>query len=553
MLMYSFELSGAKLVGMLHEFENWWASEQEAVRSGFQFHCIILDDLHLHNQGLLATMLLFYSFKYHLWADKWRPRFVWLWHAYASLVWLLYNIAGFQLLAMVCILEFLSNDSTLRTALLDSSAAWHCECWMLDTFDCMSSSLMAGGFSGMANAQADLSQVLMDGSFLQRWTCKQLCHPAAESTTSDAFRFDDKNHARDAIMKPSMRCTLGDSSTTTLADVMEFQVPGYTGNRCTCTSGTAIHDKCGSNELRCLNGVLLFLENCGSASEYVQSVHTAPVWPPGSISELPLWVIVSSSELKQFSQGDAPINLLTFSLLPLSESCCCLILNLDMHMSITLSDPSSSFHANIVMLSFCGKTHQMGLLVPVASSMFWDPELPILAICEVRLLNLQDLMQMLIAWSPHAQVGFATKELLNEGILSCCFFCWYHGRPSLSLFLAFDTQRVFQGWRFAVISIIRHLTLDHYIEYLDCLSYNGLKVLQVPWDPGVCHVLLSAGLRASRMLRRGECHGPYGPRHRVDWAAARRAMGPRPMGETHLATMLKEDQSEWTRRRRTED
>jgi hypothetical protein len=110
MLLYSFELSRAKLVGMLHEFENrWsymeklqllvltWASEHEAVRSGFQFQCIILDDWHLHNQSMLATMLLFYSLKYHLWADKWRPRFVRLWHAYASLVWLLYNISGLQL------------------------------------------------------------------------------------------------------------------------------------------------------------------------------------------------------------------------------------------------------------------------------------------------------------------------------------------------------------------------------------------------------------------------------------------------------------------------
>jgi hypothetical protein len=110
MLLYSFELSRAKLVGMLHEFENrlsymeklqllvlTWASEHEAVCSGFQFQCIILDDWHLHNQSVLATMLLFYSLKYHLWADKWRPRFVRLWHAYASLVWLLYNISGLQL------------------------------------------------------------------------------------------------------------------------------------------------------------------------------------------------------------------------------------------------------------------------------------------------------------------------------------------------------------------------------------------------------------------------------------------------------------------------
>jgi hypothetical protein len=71
---------------------------------------------------------------------------------------------------------------------------------MLDIFDCVGSSLMAGGFSGMANAQEDLSPILMNGSFLQRLTCKQLYYPAVESNTSAALRFGDENHARDQLL-----------------------------------------------------------------------------------------------------------------------------------------------------------------------------------------------------------------------------------------------------------------------------------------------------------------------------------------------------------------
>jgi hypothetical protein len=45
------------------------------------------------------------------------------------------------------------------------------------------------------------------------------------------------------------------------------------------------------------------------------------------------------------------------------------------------------------------------------------------------------------------------------------------------------------------------------------------KELQAPWDPGghAPQVSGDSGLRASRMLRRGECHGPSGPMHLVDW------------------------------------
>jgi hypothetical protein len=93
-------------------------------------------------------------------------------------------------------------------------------------------------------------------------------------------------------------------------------------------------------------------------------------------------------------------------------------------------------------------------------------------------------------------------ELSYEDNENCCRLYWYPGGPALFSLL------VFQGGRCALISIARYPTVDYYIDYLDSLSYNGLKVLQVPWDPGVCNVSLSAGLRASQMLRRGECQGP---------------------------------------------
>lgn len=70
-----------------------------------------------------------------------------------------------------------------------------------------------------------------------------------------------------------------------------------------------------------------------------------------------------------------------------------------------------------------------------------------------------------------------------------------------------------------MISITLYLALDKYIDYLDSLNSNGLKGLQIPWDPGVCNVSLYAGLRASRMLRRGECHGLFGTLHQVASAA----------------------------------
>jgi hypothetical protein len=76
-LLYSLESSGAKSVGLVHEFENSWsymenlqvpililASEQEALRNGFQFQ-------------------RFYSFKSYLLADKWRSRFLVLRRAHA--------------------------------------------------------------------------------------------------------------------------------------------------------------------------------------------------------------------------------------------------------------------------------------------------------------------------------------------------------------------------------------------------------------------------------------------------------------------------------------
>jgi hypothetical protein len=46
------------------------ASEKEAVHSGFQSQCIILDYLHLHNQSVLETMLVYCSFMYYLWDDN---------------------------------------------------------------------------------------------------------------------------------------------------------------------------------------------------------------------------------------------------------------------------------------------------------------------------------------------------------------------------------------------------------------------------------------------------------------------------------------------------
>ena len=63
--------------------------------------------------------------------------------------------------------------------------------------------------------------------------------------------------------------------------------------------------------------------------------------------------------------------------------------------------------------------------------------------------------------------------------------------------------------------------------------------LYAPWDPGGHNPRLfeDGGLRASRMLRRGECHGPCGPRYRIAWADARRglqAQGMRELGDQQL-------------------
>jgi hypothetical protein len=129
------------------------------------------------------------------------------------------------------------------------------------------------------------------------------------------------------------------------------------------------------------------------------------------------------------------------------------------------------------------------LAVPIAYcsvtyNMIRDPNLSVLTKCEVWLLNHQDMMQMLIVWSPRVHDGFISNEWSNEDNTSCCFLMLVHGRHALFLFLAFDSQGAFQGVRCGMISIIRCLRHDRYIDSPNYLGSNSLKVFHIPWDPG---------------------------------------------------------------------
>ena len=97
--------------------------------------------------------------------------------------------------------------------------------------------------------------------------------------------------------------------------------------------------------------------------------------------------------------------------------------------------------------------------------------------------------------------------LLQKGIHSCVNLenKAYAG-SALFLFLTFDRQALIQGGRFAMISIVRSLAQDSNIDFLDYLNSNGLKVPQVPWDPGGLELLIyNNGLGSSRVLRREGC------------------------------------------------
>jgi hypothetical protein len=165
-----------------------------------------------------------------------------------------------------------------------------------------------------------------------------------------------------------------------------------------------------------------------------------------TVSEFPLWVTVSNSDLKLFSHGYAPINLLTISLeggkiilLPLSEFCCCVLLSLYLQMSITLTDPGSSSMLKIVMLSFCGKTHQMGLLLQEGTR----DDSSSRANCTLWLQDHQVTVQMQMLWSPrvHALVLLGGKCRWKK---QCAHFAI--GRGVLLILIPYELLKYLDLW-----------------------------------------------------------------------------------------------------------